>query len=102
MNRGKKALIKDKSNIRCEKCRCVLTEDTATLDHIIPNIVILASGGKLKQSYKNFRIMCGQCNNNEIVPNLLGIVFKHTDPEVVLRASRKLCNLVRHKNAISY
>lgn len=95
VKRVRRRHIESQEVLTCAKCKCKLNHDTATLDHVIPNIVIIASRGRLKQSVNNFRVLCGMCNHRDMIPNWLGILFKSNEIDAIRMASRNLCNLVR-------
>lgn len=83
------------NSFKCAVCKKTLTKNEATIDHIIPNIIINASFGKIKHRYRNTKISCYKCNHGNKIHSSIGALFRSNNIKEIKEASTHLCNLVR-------
>lgn len=84
---------------KCPDCGCLMTRAEATIDHIIPNIIIKVSRGKLEHDINKLRITCNVCNNHNKIHQNIGTLFCSTYGPEVRNAATYICDLVRKKDS---
>lgn len=78
----------------CCYCQATLSKEQMTLEHVIPEVIVQASFGKLNHI---FDFACHHCNTTtNRIPSCLGEIWSSIDINQIKSASRYLCNLVRN------
>lgn len=88
-------VLLDKTPKPCSKCGVLLDAAASTVDHIIPDVIIRASFGKLHQSVANMRIMCDKCNQDDMISMNIGVLFNSNNIKSIKHSARFICDLVR-------
>lgn len=83
------------SSLQCRLCKKKLSSEDATVEHIIPSVIIDASFGYIKPKYG---VCCHRCNNTNQVHSHVGTLFSSTNIGQLKTSARYLCDLVRKNN----